>query len=245
MVSPSARLPQPHTKRLLLLFCGSKMSAGRSLLYVERRGKLRASPPLGSAGKRAAFGAFFAPLHFLTVRRVAQELDGSTRGGSGPETILDLGCGTGAAGAAWALHAVQGGRPQPPLNGYDLHPWAVDEARWTYRALGLHGRALEGQVVAEAEGEGLLEGEGAQAGRGRCIPLRLRRRGSLLGPGGGHRKDREDGPGPGRARRTTDGLHRSRAPFRHARQHDGPNEATGRAGTSTADQSSAVHRRRR
>ena len=47
-----------------------------------------------------------------------------------------LGCGTGAAGAAWATGDV--GTSQP---GYDVNPWAVEEAAWTYRALGLNGHA--------------------------------------------------------------------------------------------------------
>ena len=29
----------------------------------------------------------------------------------------------------------------PPLTGLDRHPWAMDEARWTYRMVGLKGTA--------------------------------------------------------------------------------------------------------
>jgi hypothetical protein len=50
--------------------------------------------------------------------------------------VLDLGCGTGAAGAAWALRA-----SARRITGFDRHPWAVAEANWTYRVLGLQGRA--------------------------------------------------------------------------------------------------------
>ncbi len=41
-----------------------------SARYVERRGVLADRSPIDSAGKRAAFAGFYAPLHFLTVRAV-------------------------------------------------------------------------------------------------------------------------------------------------------------------------------
>jgi SAM-dependent methyltransferase len=104
-----------------------------SFLYVERRDRLRsASGPLRGAGKRAAFAAFFGPLHFLTVRRVVRELGAAS---PAPARILDLGCGTGAAGAAWALEA-----GSPVVLGYDLDSRFLEEARWTYRTLGVRGR---------------------------------------------------------------------------------------------------------
>lgn len=106
-----------------------------SAAYVERRHPGRA---LDGAGKRAAFALFYAPLHFLTVDHVVRALDAHD---PPPRSILDIGCGTGAAGAAWALAA--GG---PPVTGVDRHPWAVDEARWTYRQFGLHGQARLGDV---------------------------------------------------------------------------------------------------
>ena len=79
-----------------------------SSCYVERRSKLASGQALASAGKRAAFALFYAPLHFITIDRIARELlrshDNEASGGSRPSRItLDLGCGTGAAGAAWAL----------------------------------------------------------------------------------------------------------------------------------------------
>jgi trans-aconitate methyltransferase len=52
------------------------------------------------------------------------------------EQVIDLGCGTGSAGAAWALEA-QGAR----LRGFDRSPWAVAEANWTYRQFGIDARA--------------------------------------------------------------------------------------------------------
>ena len=48
-------------------------------------------------------------------------------------TLIDLGCGTGAAGAAWAAATT----PPPRIVGLDIHPWAVREAAETYRAFGL------------------------------------------------------------------------------------------------------------
>jgi hypothetical protein len=106
-----------------------------SSCYVERREKLAEGSALGSAGKRAAFALFYAPLHFLVTREVVRALPGA----SAPIShIADLGCGTGAAGVAWALHA--GARR---IAGYDRHPWAVKEANWTYHQFGLHGRAVQ------------------------------------------------------------------------------------------------------
>jgi SAM-dependent methyltransferase len=110
-----------------------------SSAYVERRHKVARGATLDSAGKRAAFALFYAPLHFLTTRRVVEALGAQT---PPPALILDIGCGTGAAGAAWAIAA--GG---VPVSGIDRHPWAVEEARWTYRALGLNGQARAGDVA--------------------------------------------------------------------------------------------------
>jgi hypothetical protein len=35
----------------------------------------------------------------------------------------------------------------PPVTGIDRHPWAVSEAKWTYRALGVDGRARQGDIT--------------------------------------------------------------------------------------------------
>src|SRR5438067_2747902 len=114
-----------------------------SSAYVERRHTRPVSSSVGgqavvrgaldSAGKRAAFALFYAPLHYLAVSHVVHVIDGATQ--PPPSTIVDIGCGTGAAGAAWAIAA--GG--SSVVVGLDRHPWAIDEARWTYRTLGLHG----------------------------------------------------------------------------------------------------------
>ena len=110
-----------------------------SSAYVQRRGSA-VSRSLDTAGKRAAFALFYAPLHLLTTDRVIRALGAET---DPPKSILDIGCGTGVAGAAWALAA--DGRPH--ITSIDRHPWAVEEARWTYRALRITGRARAGDLV--------------------------------------------------------------------------------------------------
>jgi hypothetical protein len=104
-----------------------------SSAYVERRHKVSAGSTLDSAGKRAAFALFYGPLHFLAAAHAVRRLGADS---PPPASILDVGCGTGAAGAAWALAA-----GTPTITGIDRHPWAVREARHTYRDLGLRGHA--------------------------------------------------------------------------------------------------------
>lgn len=126
-----------------------------SSVYVERRkqslprdGSRQVLGALDSAGKRAAFALFYAPLHFIAVTEVIRARSGTA---PPPSTIIDLGCGTGAAGAAWALAT----QPAPKVIGLDRHPWAVDEARWTYAQLGVRGHARQGDVTrAPALGRG-------------------------------------------------------------------------------------------
>jgi len=112
-----------------------------SSLYVERRGRLGTGAALEGAGKRAAFALYYGPQHFLLTRAIVRALaPEATRRGP----VLDLGCGTGAAGAAWALET--GGR----LAGVDRSGWAVEETRWTLGRLGLEGAAHKGDAAAEA-----------------------------------------------------------------------------------------------
>jgi hypothetical protein len=122
-----------------------------SSCYVERRAKLGEGAALGTAGKRAAFALFYAPLHFLTTREIVRALAAAP----GIAAIEDLGCGTGSAGAAWALEAGAG-----TVAGVDRNPWAVGEANWTYRRLGLSGRAvrqdLTGFRFSDRPGTGIL-----------------------------------------------------------------------------------------
>jgi hypothetical protein len=116
-----------------------------SSLYVERRGRLAAGAALDSAGKRAAFALFYGPLHFLLLRAIVRELDA---GATPPRAIVDLGCGTGVAGAAWALECA----PPPAIEGVDASGWATAEARWTYGRLGLKGRVRRGDLSRVALG---------------------------------------------------------------------------------------------
>jgi SAM-dependent methyltransferase len=110
-----------------------------SSLYVERRSRMRAGAALEGAGKRAAFALYYGALHFLVVREIVRSLGPALRA---PRRILDLGCGTGTAGAAWAL----GCSPPASLEGVDASGWAVAEARWTLRTLGLSGRVVRGEA---------------------------------------------------------------------------------------------------
>jgi hypothetical protein len=111
----------------------------RSSAYVERRARLAQGAALDGAGKRAAFALFYGPLHFLIVRAIIRGL-----GASAPpvDLIADLGCGTGVAGAAWALECA----PHPRVFGIERHPWAADEARWTWRMLGLDAEVRCGDL---------------------------------------------------------------------------------------------------
>jgi SAM-dependent methyltransferase len=112
-----------------------------SSVYVERRGRMARGAALDGAGKRAAFALYYAPMHFLLVREIVRALPAA---GRGPRRVLDLGCGTGTAGAAWALE----GEPKARVEGVDRSGWAVAEARWTFARLGLDGRATRADATA-------------------------------------------------------------------------------------------------
>jgi hypothetical protein len=116
-----------------------------SARYVERRAGLADRSAVDSAGKRAAFAAYYAPLHFLTTREVIRSLGAAS---DGPiDRLIDFGCGTGAASAAWALELA---RPAI-ITGVDERGWPLSEAAWTWRALGLSGRTRRGDLVDAAD----------------------------------------------------------------------------------------------
>jgi hypothetical protein len=118
-----------------------------SSLYVERREKLATGAALGTEGKRAAFALFYAPLHFLFVREVVRRLEAAP----GLERVIDLGCGTAPAGAAWASEGGAGVR----LEGYERNGWAAGEARHTLAAFGLRGRVHTADLMrVERVGQG-------------------------------------------------------------------------------------------
>lgn len=101
-----------------------------SSAYVERRAKLGEGVALSGAGKRAAFALFYAPLHFLLVQQVVSALGERF---TTVDTVLDLGCGTGAASAGWAVACARA----PQVTAIDRHPWAIDEAKHTFSDLGI------------------------------------------------------------------------------------------------------------
>jgi hypothetical protein len=121
-----------------------------SSLYVERRERMSGGAALEGRGKRAAFALYYGPLHFFLVRGIVRGLGGAL---PAPRRILDLGCGTGTAGAAWALECT----PPAIVTGVDVNGWAVSEARATLRGLGVTGSAARGDAAT-------AEPPGARAG---------------------------------------------------------------------------------
>ena len=111
-----------------------------SSAYVERRETaLTGHKALDGAGKRAAFALYYGPIHFLLVQHIAGELGVTPARG----TVVDLGCGTGVAGAAIAIATT----PPLPVLGIDTHPWTLDEARFTYQTFGLRFDVRRGHAA--------------------------------------------------------------------------------------------------
>jgi len=116
-----------------------------SSAYVERRETALAErKALDGAGKRAAFALYYGPIHFLLVQHIVRELDAAPERG----TVVDLGCGTGVAGAAVATAAPATAKAVAVhVLGIDTHPWALDEARFTYKAFGLRADVRRGHAA--------------------------------------------------------------------------------------------------
>lgn len=136
-----------------------------SATYVERRARLSGRGAFDTAGKRAAYALYYAPRRFLLMSQVIAALDAA----EAARTIVDAGCGTGAAGAAWAVLAGRGST----VLGLDAHPWALDESRATYRALGVRGDARRHVIGGPRDDAGWITG-GPRAPRpeaGRAIVL--------------------------------------------------------------------------
>jgi hypothetical protein len=110
-----------------------------SSVYVERRERIAHGGPFDGAGKRAAFAYFYSPLHYLLVREIVRALGAENRA---IPSLLDLGCGTGCASAAWAMEMKQ----PPRIVAMDRNPWAVTEARWTYGTFHLNATVKVGDV---------------------------------------------------------------------------------------------------
>lgn len=110
-----------------------------SSAYVERRGVLARGAALSGAGKRAAFALFYAPLHYLLIAHIVRHLPGAT---DPSPRLVDLGCGTGASGAAWSTVS-----DTRQIVAIDCHPWATGEAAATYRAFGLRATVRRGDIA--------------------------------------------------------------------------------------------------
>lgn len=125
-------LEKRHTSRLTFQEVRRGLTA-LSQIYVQKRDKLAQGAALDGAGKRAAFAWFYGALHFLLIEKIVQELgDGAAH----VRHVIDLGCGTGVGGCAWALQA-----NSCSVEGYDINAWAVEEAAWNYQNLGIRGVA--------------------------------------------------------------------------------------------------------
>ncbi|MBP6702134.1 MAG: methyltransferase [Vicinamibacteria bacterium] len=105
------------------------LSAG----YVEKREEGGLARALDGRGKRAAFALYYGATHFLAAQALIRDLDLGFA--SGKSTILDLGCGTGVCGAAWALDS----DGSTLVVGADRSSFALHEARWTYQTLRIKG----------------------------------------------------------------------------------------------------------
>lgn len=105
------------------------LSAG----YVEKREEGGLARALDGRGKRAAFALYYGGTHFLAARALVREYGLGFP--AGRTTILDLGCGTGVCGAAWALES----SGSPRVIGADRSSFALHEARWTWQMLRVKG----------------------------------------------------------------------------------------------------------
>ncbi len=113
-----------------------------SSLYVERReGRDLSARAVEGEGKRAALATYYAPLHFLCAWHLfGDETRDATA--SEPDTLFDLGCGTGAAGAAVARRLPR----SPRVVGIDRSGYALREARRTHAAFGVAGSTRRGRL---------------------------------------------------------------------------------------------------
>lgn len=112
-----------------------------STLYVQKRARGGLDKRAGDgAGKRAAFASYYAPLHFMGAAVAGARL--GLAGCAGVREVIDLGCGTGAVGAAVA-RLLPG---TPRVAGVDANASAVAVCRRTFAALGVRGRARVGRL---------------------------------------------------------------------------------------------------
>jgi len=100
--------------------------------YVQKRANLTPDKVFEGRGKRAAFSAYYAPLHYILVREIIENLQTPIF-----KHLIELGCGTGLAGCAWLRRT-----PKAVVTAYDIHAEAVKETNWTYSMLGVNGKAV-------------------------------------------------------------------------------------------------------
>jgi len=112
-----------------------------SATYVERRQNLAKGAALDGRGKRAAFALFYGPLHHLLIAHIVDNLPGAR---AIVPTLIDLGCGTGASGVAWATALPKA----PRVTAVDVNAWAIGEAATTYRAFGIAASTRQGDLSA-------------------------------------------------------------------------------------------------
>jgi hypothetical protein len=115
--------------------------------YVERRQNLSKGAALDGRGKRAAFALFYGPLHHLLIAHIVRSLPGAT---SFVPALIDLGCGTGASGAAWAsaVASTSVSERSPRVTAVDVNGWAIGEAAMTYRAFRIAASTRQGDLSA-------------------------------------------------------------------------------------------------
>jgi len=127
-----------------------------SAAYVEKREEGGLARALDGRGKRAAFALYYGATHFLAVTALVRDLGLGFKGRE-RATLLDLGCGTGVCGAAWA--AASDGPTH--LIGADRSSFALHEARWTYQTLRLRGetsRSITETLDSVRRPEGVVVG---------------------------------------------------------------------------------------
>lgn len=114
-----------------------------SSTYIERRRAIHHGSALAGAGKRAAFALFYGPLHYLIVGEVVRRLEADAARKS---VLVDLGCGTGASGAAWVA---QDATIRQAV-AIDRNPWSIAEASRTYRHFGVPARTRQDDMASAA-----------------------------------------------------------------------------------------------
>jgi SAM-dependent methyltransferase len=128
-----------------------------SVGYVQKREERGLARALDGRGKRAAFALYYGARHFLAADALIRDFNLGFAGTGRRTTVLDLGCGTGVCGAAWALRSA----PKAHVVGADRSSFALHEARWTYGALRIHGdtrRSIAEGLQAVRQPDGVVMG---------------------------------------------------------------------------------------